>query len=266
MEGHDDSEEPQQESCSSNPTKPIRKGVRFASLEDQPGHAAKNILQSQNEERPLASGLIFLPSLSKKGLIAIKNPFITNDDQLNSRSATVNALNNFLRSNKHKHISLVDIIFLICQDADSNRSLTFEMDQLIHLQSQINEKSLSKKTVYEVSCQQVKFTGGLQTYNVVSFKDISTKEMLHIQNERTRIMKQHQAAISQYMVVPINGIIRFSATLLETSTSLDEQSQKMSRMINNCGKLLMCHTQDLLDNKLLEGGQIVPIICQADLR
>ena len=68
------------------------------------------------------------------------------------------------------------------------------------------------------------------------------------------------------MVVPINGIICFSDTLIEKSNALDEQSRKMSRMINNCGKLLMCHTQDLLDNNLLEGGKIVPMICLADLR
>ena len=51
------------------------------------------------------------------------------------------------------------------------------------------------------------------------------------------------------MVVPINGIICFSETLIDKSKALDEQSRKiqsdlrkMSRMINNCGKLLMCHT------------------------
>lgn len=107
------------------------------------------------------------------------------------RKASVNALNNFLRANKHKRISLVDIIFLICQNTDCNQTLTFEMDQLIQFQSQITEKNLSKKIIYEVSCQQVKFTGGKRTYNVVSFKDISTKEKLYIQNERARIMKQH---------------------------------------------------------------------------
>ena len=55
---------------------------------------------------------------------------------------------------------------------------------------------------------------GGQTYNVVSFKDVSTKEMLNIENEKTRIIKLHQAALSQYMIVPINGIIKFSDTLL----------------------------------------------------
>ena len=85
----------------------------------------------------------------------------------------------------------MDIIFLICQNTDCNQTLTFEMDQLIQFQSQITEKNLSKKIIYEVSCQQVKFTGGKRTYNVVSFKDISTKEKLYIQNERARIMKQH---------------------------------------------------------------------------
>ena len=59
--------------------------------------------------------------------------------------------------------------------------LTFEMDQLIHFQSQLNIQQLNKKTVFEVSCEQVRFMGG-QSYNVVAFKDISTKEMLSLQN------------------------------------------------------------------------------------
>ena len=105
------------------------KGVRFASLlEDKNNEIAQfsdraTNMQPQFEERPLASGLIFLPSLSKKGLIAVKNPFITkSQDEATVRKASVNALNNFLRANKHKRISLVDIIFLICQrvHTDSN--------------------------------------------------------------------------------------------------------------------------------------------------
>ena len=95
------------------------------------------------------------------------------------------------------------------------------------------------------------FGGGNLNYNVISFKDISTKEMLQIESERTSLLKSHQAAISQYMVVPINGIINFSHMLLDGQASLSDPHKKMVRMINNCGKLLMCHTQDLLDNKLL---------------
>jgi len=34
----------------------------------------------------------------------------------------------------------------------------------------------------------------------------------------------------------------------------------MCRLINNCAKLLMCHAQDLLDNKVLEGGKITPMV------
>ena len=37
-------------------------------------------------------------------------------------------------------------------------------------------------------------------------------------------------------------------------------------MINNCAKLLMCHAHDLLDNKVLEGGEIVPIMRTANLK
>ena len=43
----------------------------------------ENEIKSTNEfheERPLTSGLIFLPSLSKKGIIAVKNPLVTSDN------------------------------------------------------------------------------------------------------------------------------------------------------------------------------------------
>lgn len=66
--------------------------------------------------------------------------------------------------------------------------------------------------------------------------------------------------------MPINGIIRFSDSLLEKPSALDENQHKLCRMISNCGKQLMCHTRDLLDNNLLGGGKIAPIICLADLR
>ena len=69
------------------------------------------------------------------------------------------------------------------------------------------------------------------------------------------------------MFVPINGIIRFSDSFLQLgANSLDDAQKKLCRMINSCGKLLMCHTQDLLDNKLLDGGTIEPMVCTADLK
>lgn len=93
---------------------------------------------------------------------------------------------NFLRNKKNKHISLVEIIFLVSSSADLlQKPLTFEMDQLIHYKSQLHGKELNKRVVYEVSAQKVNFGGGQHNYNAISFKDISTREMLLIQNERT---------------------------------------------------------------------------------
>ena len=37
------------------------------------------------------------------------------------------------------------------------------------------------------------------------------------------------------------------------------------RLIRNCAKLLRCHTQDLLDNKLIGAGKIEPMKYRADL-
>ena len=69
----------------------------------------------------------------------------------------------------------------------------------------------------------------------------------------------HQASVSKYMIVPINRIIQFSDNLL-VRAGISDEMKKMFRMINNCAKLLMCHAQDLLDNKVLEGGEILPIM------
>lgn len=78
------------------------------------------------------------------------------------------------------------------------------------------------------------------------------------------MMKMYQESISQYMIVPINGLVKFSDALLSKKTPSDEKKQ-LSRMINNCSKLLMCHVHDLLDNRVLEGGKIVPKVQSANL-
>ena len=77
------------------------------------------------EDRLLATGLTFVPSMSGLGLIAVKNPFCAHPSEL-SGSQSNRLLQNFLQKKKHKRISLVDIIFLVCQDDESqSRSLTF---------------------------------------------------------------------------------------------------------------------------------------------
>lgn len=78
-------------------------------------------------------------------------------------------------------------------------------------------------------------------------------------------MKMHQESISEYMLVPINGVIKFSDALLDKNTEPSEK-HKLSRMINSCSKLLMCHVQDLLDNRVLEGGQIVPKLEKSNIK
>lgn len=77
--------------------------------------------------------------------------------------------------------------------------------------------------IFEVSCEQVMFTGSDRSCNVVSFKDISTKEMLDIQVERTQALKNQQEAMSQYLVTPINGIIQFSDKLVQSGATMDKQ-------------------------------------------
>ena len=76
-------------------------------------------------------------------MIAIKNP-VGNDN---------NSIREYYKQIKEKKISLIDIIYLICQRGDKNQKpLTFEMEQLIY-ESQLNEVKLkSKKTFYEVRC------------------------------------------------------------------------------------------------------------------
>lgn len=120
-----------------------------------------------------------MPSLSGKGIIAVKNP--------ESADEGTCFLSNFLRSKKNKHVSLIDIIFLICQSPEPlENPLIFEMDQLICLRSQIPQlqddanSRANKRVVYAVNCERVSFCGVEKSFtqNVVSFKDISTKENL----------------------------------------------------------------------------------------
>ena len=65
-----------------------------------------------------------MPGLSGKGIIAVKNPNNTED--------CTNLLHHFLKNKKHKRVSLVDIIFLVCHSSEfMNTPLIFEMDQLV---------------------------------------------------------------------------------------------------------------------------------------
>lgn len=84
-----DEEESEDQHVENQPIPTLPKGVRFASaiehddLEKNIRDESENTVKIPNEfheERPLTSGLIFLPSLSKKGIIAIKNPLVTIDD------------------------------------------------------------------------------------------------------------------------------------------------------------------------------------------
>ena len=58
------------------------KGVRFASMpEIEFLHGPIDLKDLEHQEdRRLGSGLIFIPSLSKKGLIAVKNPYLSYGD------------------------------------------------------------------------------------------------------------------------------------------------------------------------------------------
>ena len=71
-----------------------------------------------------------MPSLSKKGIIAVKNPYLKmKEGAEQSKSLQDELLCNYLRKRRHKLISLVDIIFLVALSGDRiKKPLTFEMD------------------------------------------------------------------------------------------------------------------------------------------
>ena len=82
--------------------------------------------------KQLSSGLIFIPDLSSTGVIAVKNPFITDlNDPDEIRLANRKVLDSILDSKKQLRLSLVDILFIICQVGENKHDepLAFEIDQ-----------------------------------------------------------------------------------------------------------------------------------------
>ena len=67
------------------------------------------------DDRVLNSGLVFVPSLSSLGTIAVKNPLLKPSNDSNDNVTLKNKfLHNFIYNQKHKRISLIEIIFLVC--------------------------------------------------------------------------------------------------------------------------------------------------------
>ena len=75
------------------------------------------------------------------------------------------------------------------------------------------------------------------------------------------------ASVSNDMMTPLNGIMNFSHMLMKQSSSIDEKKRlHAAYLINSSAKFLQCHTKDLLDHNLLEGGILEPNMQNANIK
>ena len=90
---------------------------------------------------------------------------------------------------------------------------------------------------------------------VLNFSDITLFQSLKQEKETTHLLKTLTASVSHEMIAPLSGVIEIAEMMLEQVTK--ERSRQMLRMIITASRLVMCHSNDLLDYNILEHGQLV---------
>ena len=79
---------------------------------------------------------------------------------------------------------------------------------------------------------------------------------LEKEQESNRALKMLTAAVSHEMLGPLNANVQFSERLLELTDN--KKQRKMIMALMNSSKLLILHSNDLLDKSILENGELMP--------
>ena len=91
---------------------------------------------------------------------------------------------------------------------------------------------------------------------VINLTDMTSYLSLERQKEKLRLIKLLNTTIHHEMVAPLKAQMDISNCILENST--DQKNRQMAKTINVSSQMLLLHTQDLLDQRIIDNGNFSP--------
>ena len=91
---------------------------------------------------------------------------------------------------------------------------------------------------------------------VLNFTDMTSFLDLEKQKEKYRMIKLLNTTIHHEMIAPLKAQMDISKCLADTQISFE--SKQMAQTINVSSQMLLLHTQDLLDQRIIDKGSFSP--------
>ena len=91
---------------------------------------------------------------------------------------------------------------------------------------------------------------------VLNFLDMTSYYSLERSKEKYRLMKLLNTTVHHEMIAPLKAQEDISRCLYENLKS--SENQRMAKILNVSSKMLLLHTQDLLDWRIIENGSFIP--------
>ena len=121
-----------------------------------------------------------------------------------------------------------------------------------YLQDNGNDNESDRKTIL-VNRMDLIFND--KECQVLSFTDVTLFQHLKQEKQTNNLLKTLTASVSHEMLAPLNSTIEIAQMLMEECKS--KRHEKMLKMIITANRLVMCHSNDLLDYNVLEYGTLV---------
>ena len=93
---------------------------------------------------------------------------------------------------------------------------------------------------------------------LLTFSDITTLRTLEVEQAKTESLKLVNRSVSHEMLGPLMSNVSIAKLLLQTT--LNENQMQMVKSIMASSQLVMCFTNDLIDNSFLENGSFRPMM------
>ena len=99
--------------------------------------------------------------------------------------------------------------------------------------------------------------------HALNFLDMTSQFSLERYKEKNRLMKLQNTTIHHEMIGPLKAQMDISKCLCENSKS--SENKQMAKLLNVSSNMLLLHTQDLLDWRVIENGSFIPHYTQESI-
>ena len=113
-----------------------------------------------------------------------------------------------------------------------------------------------RKDEYTIFVRSMQVNFAQRQCLLLNFSDITSYKKLEQEQEKTRLLYMLNTMTHHEMLAPLNAQMDISKSLFENSTSY--KNKKMAQLLNLSSHMLMLHTQDLLDQRIIEYGSFKP--------